>query len=67
MKKNGYFGTCVDGTLLTDSQHQRYQEVFYKHFTWGVLENDLKWKWMEETQVEHLIFCLYVTTHKSHI
>jgi len=51
MKKNGFFGTCVNASKMVDEQWKAYQDVFYKHFTWGVLENALKWKWMEETRV----------------
>ena len=51
MVRNGFFGSCVDARMIVDSQHRAYQDVFYKNFGWGVLENALKWQWMETSQV----------------
>ncbi|KAL4233055.1 hypothetical protein ACF0H5_007741 [Mactra antiquata] len=42
-------GSEVPARLITGSNHA-FQDVFYKNFEWGVLENALKWGSMEHSQ-----------------
>ena len=38
---------------IVDPSYTNYQDVFYRNFEWGVLENALKWRQTEWNQVEH--------------
>lgn len=44
-------GLVVNAKEITNSSLQRYQDVFYENFEWGLLGNKLKWRLMEWTQV----------------
>ena len=55
------FGSAVGATEIvdtTDPALQKYQDFFYNHFEWAVLENALKWRIMERTQVLSVLFIL---------
>ena len=65
MTKNGFLGSCVDAHKMVDDKWKNYQDVFYKHFTWGVLENALKWLWMEEFEVRFMLFLCYFSIHEN--
>jgi GH35 family endo-1,4-beta-xylanase len=41
------FGAAVNHTLLEDPE---YADFFFRHFEWGVLENESKWRYNEPTQ-----------------
>lgn len=50
------FGSAVGATQIVDTEDpvlQKYQEFFYDNFEWAVIENALKWRLMEWTQVSY--------------
>jgi len=47
-------GSVVNAAEITNASLQRYQEVFYENFEWGLLGNKLKWRLMEWTEVSKL-------------
>lgn len=47
------FGSAVHADMLVDSQYKAYQGFFYDNFEWGVIENKLKWKQMEWSEVRN--------------
>ena len=45
------FGTCVNSWKYVDPAMQRYRDFIHQHFNWAVLENALKWRQLERTEV----------------
>lgn len=56
-KKRAFaFGTAVSASYMTDPLQKTYQDFVYNNFEWAVLENALKWRQMEWTEVRLCIF-----------
>lgn len=48
------FGTAVVTPIMTNNNggsDQKYREFIYDHFNWAVVENALKWRQLEYSEV----------------
>ena len=55
------FGSVVRAELISDisAVYQAYQDFFCNNFNYAVIENQLKWKQMEDVQV-YILCLLYI-------
>ncbi|XP_055954250.1 uncharacterized protein LOC126821937 [Patella vulgata] len=44
------WGSAVNVHYLSNSKYANYRKFYYDLFEWGVLENALKWQYLEKTQ-----------------
>ncbi|PVD25617.1 hypothetical protein C0Q70_13276 [Pomacea canaliculata] len=49
-KKSFPFGSAVSAYKYTDSAQQKYRDWIHTHLNWAVIENALKWDFLEPTQ-----------------
>ncbi|XP_025104677.1 uncharacterized protein LOC112570466 [Pomacea canaliculata] len=49
-KKSFPFGSAISSWKYVDSAQQKYRDWIHTHLNWGVLENGLKWDFLEPTQ-----------------